>query len=545
MINAYENNSDAMADQRDKIGQEVITACRDFYIKFEGSSSISCRQGGYKECDFIFFGALHKAFKSINLHPSDAELQAHLALDAIVKTIKSAMDEVKQSINKISVSGSSRHYICGDPADEFVWSLQTKLGGIEPLHLMSFSKKPAALEAKSEWTAFLLKEATFSSIQTTGPEIFRLSVCKYGDMEIVLKTNTIHATYVVSSHQLRAGSPVFRDLLGQDSAFVEHNSCRYRQTPDSGLNANSNRGHYQLQLKKDHDLAALSIVLFILHARVQALPESVHFDNLIIILAICDYYDCSVVLQPWQGKWIESWRKHLGSPGYEDWLYVSWVFREDQTFQTLTKKLSESGVVEDDEFVFIVKEEPVRDVKYLSKFIPQMIIGMTTNPKIQYHNILTRIDNNTDAMIEQRNAAGEKMIQAFRDIYEQYNIDNDTTSRCRTMPHSNTRKICDRYIYGELHLGFKAARLLADGLSFRSDISINRAVADLNKLSTVLRLNLNCNIGGYIHSSCSVISTELTRIAQNALTDIKPLPLTTFGRKQAEKQVVTWNSVLA
>lgn len=147
-------------------------------------------------------------------------------------------------------------------------------------------------------------------------------------------------------------------------------------------------------------------------------------------------------------------------------------------------------------------------------------------------------------MIEQRNAAGEKMIQACRDIYEKYNINNGTTSRCHTAPDGNAGNMCDRYIYGELHFGFKAARLLADVFSFRSDISINRAIADLSKLRTVLTINLRCNIGGQTHYSCSYSFTELAQIVQNALADIKPLPLTTFGRKQAEKRIVTWNSVL-
>jgi hypothetical protein len=286
------------------------------------------------------------------------------------------MDQVKQSVQQIRINNSS-HYSCCIPANELVRSLQAIIIGIDPLQLTSFSKKPAASETRSEWARFLHKEGTFSrSIRRTDPEIFCLDVCKYGDMEIILKTNTIHVTYVVSSHQLRAGSPVFRDLLGQDSAFREHASCRHGQTLDSGLEADSNRGNYQLELKKDHDPTALSIVLFILHARVQTLPENVHFDNLVSIVAVCDYYNCLAVLQPWQGKWIDSWRKYSESPGYEDWLFVSWAFREDQIFQTLTKKISESGIIEDNEFVVVVQEEPVKDVKYLSKFIPQAIIGM-------------------------------------------------------------------------------------------------------------------------------------------------------------------------
>jgi hypothetical protein len=104
-------------------------------------------------------------------------------------------------------------------------------------------------------------------------------------------------------------------------------------------------------------------------------------------------------------------------------------------------------------------------------------------------------------------------------------------------------------MFGELHLGLKASRLLHDDvLSLPPDISLNRVVMDLNKLCTAIssRLSLNRthNIGGFGHHRCANDVEELARIAHYALNDIKPVPLTTFGREQAEKQVISWDSVL-
>jgi hypothetical protein len=147
-------------------------------------------------------------------------------------------------------------------------------------------------------------------------------------------------------------------------------------------------------------------------------------------------------------------------------------------------------------------------------------------------------------MMEQRNAATEKIIQACRDIYEKYN--NDAATKCLVAPDSIAGKVCDHFIFGELHLGFKAAKLLqADDFSCPTNIFLNDFVVKLNKLRTVITSSFDHSImGGGSHSACAFDVKALAQIAQAALDDIEPLSLTKFGRKQAEKQVVSWESVL-
>jgi hypothetical protein len=381
------------------------------------------------------------------------------------------------------------------------------------------------------------EEGTFRrTIRRTDTDFFHLDICKYGDMEIVLTANTIHAMYTVSSHQLRAGSPIFRDLLCQGSAFQEHTRLNHEQTPESGLNTdNTNRAtRYQLQVSKDFDPTAFSIVLCILHARGQNLPESIHFDHLISIVAICDHYHCSALLKPWHGKWVDSWKESAKSPGYENWLFAAWVIGEDNIFQILTKKFAHQGVLSNNKFVIVVENEQERDVKYLTKFTPKVLIGI--NQQVPQDDTLRNTYADTlviyiDAILEQRNAAEEKIIQACRDIYEKYS--NDTTTNCRTAPHSIAGKLCDRYIFGELHLRFKAGRLLqADVFSIPSGISLNRVVAVLDKLSKATISDLkDARMQGYYHNACAVDITGLATTAQAAVNDIKSLRLATFGRK--------------
>jgi hypothetical protein len=147
-------------------------------------------------------------------------------------------------------------------------------------------------------------------------------------------------------------------------------------------------------------------------------------------------------------------------------------------------------------------------------------------------------------MIEQRNKAREVIVQACRAIYEQYS--DDTTTKCRTDPQSAAGKTCDHYIYGELHMGFKANKLLTtNGFNSGLDTSLNCIVANLNKLSTLILSNFNSsNFMGRTHYNCCVEVTQLAEKVNAALTDVRPLPLTTFGRTQAQKRVVSWDSVL-
>lgn len=96
-------------------------------------------------------------------------------------------------------------------------------------------------------------------------------------------------------------------------------------------------------------------------------------------------------------------------------------------------------------------------------------------------------------------------------------------------------------------MGFKAAKLLtnSNGFNISLDNSPSRVVAELHKLSSVILTLVSCDFGGYQHYGCAVDITGLAQIAQAALNGINQLPLTTFGRNQAERRAVAWDSVLA
>jgi hypothetical protein len=201
----------------------------------------------------------------------------------------------------------------------------------------------------------------------TEPRAIYLDICPYGDLEIALATSDIHITYRVSSHQLCSCSPFFRAMLGPQSSFAEASGLRHHQT--SSATAAS---LFRITAEEEHDPTALATVLYVLHGRADHIPESVTFENLLEIAIICDYYDCAAAMRPWDEIWMNPLRDLASMPGYESWLFISWVFRNQDVFGQMTKSFSRNGVMVDGEFGVMVGGE----VKRLDCHLPQGIIGM-------------------------------------------------------------------------------------------------------------------------------------------------------------------------
>jgi hypothetical protein len=209
---------------------------------------------------------------------------------------------------------------------------------------------------------------TEASTNPSTPQIVHLDICGYGDMCIELKTAKVHATFLVSSHQLCAASPVFRAMLGPKSSFSEAVALRARK---SSLDASDDLYHLQVF---DHDPTALAVVFYVLHARANCLPETIAFEELLEVAYVCDYYDCAAAMVPLGERWMEQWKEYIERPGYEGWLFLAWAFRDHKVFQTLTEKFSRNGVFENGEFGVMVKTDPMEIVK-LDDHLPQAIVG--------------------------------------------------------------------------------------------------------------------------------------------------------------------------
>jgi len=210
-------------------------------------------------------------------------------------------------------------------------------------------------------------------------EIVRLEICPYGDMQIVLKTTEIYATYQVSSHQLCSASPVFRAMLGPNSSFAEAVELRRHQASTSSTD--TTKDLFEIVVE-DHDPAALGAVLYVIHGRSQFLPDEISFKSLMEVAIVVDYYDCAEVMRPWDEKWMKQWMEHAENPGYENWLFIAWVFKVQQVFGALTKTFSRKCARKNREFMVNTAEagNNVKNWKSLDYHIPQKIIGRIPAP---------------------------------------------------------------------------------------------------------------------------------------------------------------------
>jgi hypothetical protein len=112
-------------------------------------------------------------------------------------------------------------------------------------------------------------------------------------------------------------------------------------------------------------------VLYVLHGRAEYVPESITFENLLDIAIICDYYDCAASMRPWDEIWMKPLRSLTSEPGYQNWLFIAWVFGDEGTFGQMTESFSRRGVMVDGEFGIIVDGKAQR----LDCHLPQGIIG--------------------------------------------------------------------------------------------------------------------------------------------------------------------------
>jgi len=204
----------------------------------------------------------------------------------------------------------------------------------------------------------------------------QLTICPYGDMNLVLETPAINATYLVSSHLLCSASPVFRASLGPHSQFRE------------AAELQSSHKLYQMPIGEDlgFDPTAMAVVLCVLHGRASYIPDTIDFENLLEIAIICDYYDCAAAMSPWDKTWMQPLQKLSTESGYEDWLFLAWVFENQEVFEQMTKTFARNGVkTKDGEFGVVVRGE----VKRMYTHLPECITR--TRPKPQIGSIYAHI----------------------------------------------------------------------------------------------------------------------------------------------------------
>jgi hypothetical protein len=147
-----------------------------------------------------------------------------------------------------------------------------------------------------------------------------------GDLTLIVGFQPGATRYLVSSTVLRLASPVWKAML---TGKFRESTARIIPFPD------------------DCPLV-LGTLLRLAHLQHNNIPKEMGFDDLVELAAICDKYDVLSIVRPYVYEWVQPWRKHLWTPGYEEWLYLAWVFGYIQDFIALAKRFCGEISIDED-----------------------------------------------------------------------------------------------------------------------------------------------------------------------------------------------------
>ncbi|KAF8248529.1 hypothetical protein K440DRAFT_255027 [Wilcoxina mikolae CBS 423.85] len=283
----------------------------------------------------------------------------------------------------------------------------------------------------------------------------QLTICPYGNLKLTLKTSAINTTYVVSSHQLCCASPVFRASLGPSSGFADAINLRH-----AAATCVSDDSLYQMVIGEglDFERTAVAVVLYVIHGRAEHIPTNISYENLLDIAIICDYYDCAAAMTPWDKVWMKPLEKLALEPGYEDLLFIAYLFEHQELFGKMTKAFARDGVtVEDGEFAVMAGGE----VRKMHNHLPEGIIR---------------------DMVTQRAKAGKEILRVCHTIYDIY--DDNSTVKCK-----HGQKYCDNYVFASLLMDLTKHGLLvqedkrSDDLDIHSNRTLYSLIEDFNNMA--------------------------------------------------------------
>jgi hypothetical protein len=132
---------------------------------------------------------------------------------------------------------------------------------------------------------------------------------------------------------------------------------------------------------------------------------------------------------------------------------IAQVFKEKTIFRNLSKSFVRKSIIGDGEFKVLVSDSPrARVVKSLDSHTSEGVVDWTslnsTNDRAYY---------GTDPLLKQRGNICREVVKIYREVYDQY---EDNTKTHYT--YSSPSKLCDYFMFGELHKELKSAGFLTE-----------------------------------------------------------------------------------
>lgn len=148
-----------------------------------------------------------------------------------------------------------------------------------------------------------------------------------GDVRLLVSYSNQSLALLGSSQVLSLASPVWNKTLNPPFPKLV-----------SKEGGNNNIQDKQIDFSED-DAEALLLLLRIVHLQFNKIPSRLEFDTILNVAILCDKYDCVGVVKPWLPLWLVNEDTQCDKPGYEEWLFIAWVFGREKLFGSLAKKL--------------------------------------------------------------------------------------------------------------------------------------------------------------------------------------------------------------
>ena len=95
----------------------------------------------------------------------------------------------------------------------------------------------------------------------------------------------------------------------------------------------------EIELSGD-DIETTRTILQIAHLHFDKVPTSLSFERLLKVAIFCSKHETVGLVRPFLKSWAWPWRSKILADGYEQWLFIAWVFGFGKTFEAITHSLA-------------------------------------------------------------------------------------------------------------------------------------------------------------------------------------------------------------
>ncbi|KAI5807052.1 hypothetical protein EDC01DRAFT_11568 [Geopyxis carbonaria] len=227
-------------------------------------------------------------------------------------------------------------------------------------------------------------------------------------------------------------------------------------------------------------------------------------------------FSCAPAMRPWDYIWMEQWRHHAEEAVFEAWLFVAWVFEDNDIFQRLTRKFTRIGVMKDEEFVIDINTPFHKD-------LPHVLL---------------------ENMREARSTAMLDVIKEMRDLYDKYEAGICTGKKIPCTCYETETGKCNAITFAGLHAGFK-------NIEKRGPLALTLCFNAYQAMSLeVLAQNISSikwtPLADRSYYTCTPIP-QLAKAVNGHIENIKPLDLSWDGYndRTSRRVEVKWHDIFS